>query len=315
MTSNLLKDLFGVAKPIIAMVHLPGLPGRPRHDRRAAVRAIADTVAADIGALQDAGVDGLLFCNEADLPYQLGVGPEAVAAMAAVIGAVRRELSTPFGVNLVWDPVASLAVARATGASFVREVFTGVYESDLGVMRPDLGAIAAYRSGIGAEAVALFSNITPEFASSMASRTVAQRARSAAFLGVDALLVSGAITGEPTDLAQLREAKAAAPGVPVLANTGVTADSVAACLAVADGAIVGTSLKRDGITWNPVDPVRAQALMTAARRSSHNGVNALWPRARCSTSSATCTGPACASASSSMPPVSTSRTCWCSAGT
>jgi hypothetical protein len=302
------------------MVHLPGLPGRPRHDRRAAVRAIADTVAADIAALQDAGVDGLLFCNEADLPYQLGVGPEAVAAMAAVIGAVRRELSTPFGVNLVWDPVASLAVARATGASFVREVFTGVYESDLGVMRPDLGAIAAYRSGIGAgpgdrEPVALFSNITPEFASSMASRTVAQRARSAAFLGVDALLVSGAITGEPTDLAQLRAAKAAAPGVPVLANTGVTADSVAACLAVADGAIVGTSLKRDGITWNPVDPVRARALMTAARRSSQNGVNALWPRARSSTSSATCTGRACASASSSMPPVSTSRTCWSSAGT
>jgi hypothetical protein len=277
MTSTLLKDLFGVAKPVIAMVHLPGLPGRPRHDRRAGMRAITDTVAADIAALQEAGVDGLLFCNEADLPYQLGVGPEATAAMAAVIGAVRCELSTPFGVNLVWDPVASLAVARATGASFVREVFTGVYESDLGVMRPDLGAIAAYRSGIGAETVALFSNITPEFASSMASRTVAQRARSAAFLGVDALLVSGAITGEPTDLDQLRAAKTAAPGVPVLANTGVTADTVAGVLAVADGAIVGTSLKQDGITWNPVDPVRAQALMTAARqarRSSQNGVNA-----------------------------------------
>ncbi len=280
MSAALLKDLFGVTKPIIAMVHLPGLPGRPRHDRRAGVRAITDTVAADIAALQDAGVDGLLFCNEADLPYQLGVGPAATAAMAAVIGAVRRELSRPFGVNLVWDPVASLAVARATGASFVREVFTGVYESDLGVMRPDRGAIAAYRSGIGAEPVALFTNITPEFASSAASRTVAQRARSAAFLGVDALLVSGAITGEPTDLAQLREAKEAAPGVPVLANTGVTADTVAGVLAVADGAIVGTSLKQDGITWNPVDPVRAAALMTAARQSSaagpssQNGVNA-----------------------------------------
>ncbi len=274
MTPALLQDLFGVAKPVIAMVHLPGLPGRPRHDRRASVRALTGTVAADVAALQDAGVDGLLFCNEADLPYQLGVGPEAVAAMAAVIGAVRRELSTPFGVNLVWDPVASLAVARATGASFVREVFTGVYESDLGVMRPDLGAIAAYRSGIGAESVAVFSNITPEFASPAAGRTVGQRARSAAFLGVDALLVSGAITGEPTDLGQLREAKAAAPGVPVLANTGVTADTVAACLAVADGAIVGTSLKRDGITWNPVDPVRARALMTAARQSAPNGVNA-----------------------------------------
>jgi membrane complex biogenesis BtpA family protein len=274
MTSTLLKDLFGVTKPIIAMVHLPGLPGRPRHDRRAAVRAITDTVAADLAALQEAGVDGLLFCNEADLPYQLGVGPEAVAAMAAVIGAVRRELSRPFGVNLVWDPVASLAVARATGASFVREVFTGVYESDLGVMRSDLGAIGAYRSGIGAESVALFTNITPEFASPLGHRTVAQRARSAAFLGADALLVSGAITGEPTDLAQLREAKAAAPGVPVLANTGVTADTVAGVLAVADGAIVGTSLKQDGITWNPVDPARATALMTAARQFSQNGVNA-----------------------------------------
>jgi hypothetical protein len=199
--------------------------------------------------------------------------------MAAVIGAVRRELSRPFGVNLVWDPVASLAVARATGASFVREVFTGVYESDLGVMRPHLGEIAAYRSGIGAgpgarEPVALFTNITPEFASPVAGRTVAQRASSAAFLGVDALLVSGAITGEPTDLDQLREAKAAAPGVPVLANTGVTADTVAGVLAVADGAIVGTSLKQDGITWNPVDPVRAAALMTAATLSSQNGVNA-----------------------------------------
>ncbi len=159
--TSLLRDLFGVGKPVIAMLHLPALPGRPRHDRRAGMRPVIEAVARDLAALQDAGVDGLLFCNEADLPYQLGVGPEAVAVMAAVIGAVRREISRPFGVNLVWDPVASLAVARATGASFVREVFTGVYESDLGVMRPDFGAIGAYRSGIGAESVALFANITP----------------------------------------------------------------------------------------------------------------------------------------------------------
>jgi uncharacterized protein len=236
--------------------------------------AVIDAVARDLAALQDAGVDGLLFCNEADLPYQIGVGPEAVAGMAAVIGAVRREISRPFGVNLVWDPVASLAVARATGASFVREVFTGVYESDLGVMGPDFGAIGAYRSAIGAQSVALLANITPEFGSSAGRRTIAERARSAAFLGVDALLVSGAITGQPTDLAQLREAKAAAPGTPVLANTGVTADSVADVLAAADGAIVGTGLKAEGVTWNPVDPVRAAEFMTAARRARQSAVNA-----------------------------------------
>src|SRR5215472_11140966 len=132
--TDVLKDIFGVAKPIIAMVHLGALPGRPRHDRVAGIRPLVDAAARDITALQDAGVDGLLFCNEADLPYQLGVGVEAAAAMAAVIGDLRSEMRRPFGVNLVWDPRSSLAVARATGARFVREVFTGVYESDLGIM-------------------------------------------------------------------------------------------------------------------------------------------------------------------------------------
>jgi uncharacterized protein len=270
----LLSDLFGVSKPIIAMLHLPALPGRPRHDRTAGLQPAIDTVARDLVALQEAGVDGLLFCNEADLPYQLGVAPEVVAATAAVIAAVRGEISRPYGVNLVWDPVASIAVARATGASFVREVFTGVYESDLGIMQPDFGTIAAYRSDIGADSVALFANITPEFASSVGQRSIAQRARSAAFLGVDALLISGAITGEPTDLEQLRDAKAAAGAVPVLANTGVTAQTVARVLAVADGAIVGTGLKSRGITWNPVDPARAAEFMTAARRARESAVSA-----------------------------------------
>jgi membrane complex biogenesis BtpA family protein len=261
----LLRHLFGVSKPVIAMVHLQALPGRPRHDRAAGMRPVIDAVRRDLRALQDAGVDGLLFCNEADLPYQLGVQPEAVAAMAAVIGEVRAGIARPFGVNLVWDPVASLAVARATGASFVREVFTGAYESDLGVMRPDFGAIGAYRSAIGADQVAVFANITPEFASSLGRRTIAQRASSAVYLGVDALLISGAITGQPTDLGQLRAAKQAAASTPVLANTGVTAETVAAVLAVADGAIVGTALKAGGSTWNPVDPARAAGFMAVAR--------------------------------------------------
>jgi uncharacterized protein len=265
--TSLLHDLFGVSKPIIAMVHLRALPGRPQHDRAAGLKAIIDSAARDVQALQEGGVDGLLFCNEADLPYQLTVGPAAVAAMAAVIAELKREISLPFGVNLVWDPIASLAVARATGASFIREVFTGVYESDLGVMRPDFGAIGAYRADIGAESVALFANVTPEFASSVGHRTLEERARSAIYLGVDALLVSGAITGEPTDLKQLCQVKAAVPGTAVLANTGVTAETVGDVLDRADGAIVGTALKTGGITWNPVDAARAAQFMTAARRA------------------------------------------------
>jgi len=266
-----LAALFGVAKPVIAMVHLRALPGRPGHDRKAGMRPIVDAVARDLAALQTAGVDGLLFCNEADLPYQLGVGQEAVAATAAVVGEVRSEIRLPFGIDLVWDPVASLAVARATGACFVREVFTGAYESELGIMRPDYGAAAAYRSAIGAASVAIFTNITPEFASPLASRGISERARSAAYLGVDAILISGQITGTPTDVSQLSAAKEAVPDVPVLANTGVTAETVSQVLACCDGAIVGTDLKEDGVTWNPVDQDRAARFMAAAR-SVHESV-------------------------------------------
>ena len=264
MTKTLLRDLFGTAKPVIAMMHAGALPGRPGHDVASGMRPVVDALARDLDALQEAGVDGLLFCNEADLPYQLKTGPEAAAAMAALIGELRSTINRPFGIDIVWDPVASLAVARATGAAFVREVFTGTYESDLGLMQPAFGDIAGYRTSIGADDVAIFANITPEFASSPGQRTAAQRARSAAYLGVDAVLVTGPITGQPTSITELRSVKAAVPAAPVLASTGVTADTVKQTLEAADGVIVGTHLKRDGVTWNPVDPARAARFMAAA---------------------------------------------------
>jgi hypothetical protein len=256
MTALLHQRLFGTGKPVIAMLHARALPGRPRHDTTRHLKPILDALARDLDALQTAGVDGVLFCNEADLPYRLQTGPETAAAMAALVGELGREIHVPFGIDIVWDPVASLAVARAPGARFVREVFTGVYESDLGLMRP----AADPRQ----HDVAVFANITPEFASPLGRRTTAERARGAVFLGADAILITGPVTGMPTSLEELQAVKAAVPGTPVLASTGVTAGTIRRTLETADGAIVGTHLKRDGVTWNPVDPVRAAAFMAAA---------------------------------------------------
>ena len=156
----LLHDLFGTGKADYrhAPRPRPAGPATPRRGSRP--KPILDALARDLDALQAAGVDGLLFCNEADLPYRLETGPETAAAMAALVGELRQEIHVPFGIDIVWDPVASLAVARATGACFVREVFTGAYESDLGLMRPG-------RRATTAEDVAVFANITPEFASSL----------------------------------------------------------------------------------------------------------------------------------------------------
>jgi membrane complex biogenesis BtpA family protein len=261
---ELLERTFGVRKPVIAMLHLPGLPGRPWHDVAAGMDRAVEIVGRDLAVLQDAGVDGVLFCNEQDLPYQLKVGPEVVAAMASVVGQLRRDVRVPFGVNLLWDAIASLAVARATGARFVREVMTGVYESDLGMIEPAFGEIGGYRTAIGAGDVLLFDNIAPEFASAIGRRTIADRAKGAAFLGADAILISGPAAGTQFAMSDLRAAKDAVPGTPVIANTGVRAETVGEIFAVADGAIVGTSLKRDGNTWNEVDPDRAKRLVDAA---------------------------------------------------
>jgi membrane complex biogenesis BtpA family protein len=260
-----LEQRFGTVKPVIAMLHFPGLPGRPRHNRELGRTHLVDVVGRDLETLQAAGVDGLLFCNENDIPYQLKVGPEVPAAMAAVIGELRASVRVPFGVNILWDAKASIAVARATGANFVREVFTGVYESDLGMISPAIGDLAGYRTAIGADDVALFDNISPEFSSAIGSRGIAERAKGAAFLGVDAILISGPAAGVPFAMSDLRTAKDAVPQVPVFANTGVSAERLGDIFAVADGVIVGTSLKVDGDTWSRVDPARAERLMDTAR--------------------------------------------------
>lgn len=259
------EALFRTRKPLIAMLHFPALPGRPRYDAVAGVDYLADRVGHDLAAVQEAGVDGVLFCNEADIPYQLVVGAEIPAAMAAVIGQLKKDVQVPFGVNVLWDPRATLALAQATGAVFAREVFTGVYESDLGLIQPNIGELSAYRAAIGAAGIALFDNISPEFSSPLGYRSVADRARSAAFLGMDALLISGPMAGAEFAMEDLRSAKAAVPDLSVIANTGVRLESVVEVLGVSDGAIVGTSLKRDGFIWNEVDSDRVQRLMEAVR--------------------------------------------------
>ncbi len=196
---TVLQRVFATPKPLIAMVHFPALPGRPHYDTSGGLEAILDRVRHDLGHLQDAGVDGLLFCNEKDLPYSFEVPAEIPATMAYVIGNVRSEVHVPFGVNILWDPIATIRLAASTGASFVREVFTGTYESDMGLWSPRGTDAFLVRRQLDAQHVAIFNNITPEFARSIANRTVAERARVAEFFGAEALLISGQMAGASAD--------------------------------------------------------------------------------------------------------------------
>ncbi|MFQ5855987.1 MAG: BtpA/SgcQ family protein [Anaerolineae bacterium] len=264
--SDLSLELFGVDKPVIAMAHFPALPGTPRYVPTLGVDGIIERMREDVHHLLAGGVDAIMFCNEDDRPYTLRASFEAVAVMTRVITEL-RPTDRPFGVDFLWDAKAPLAIAKATGAAFIREVVTGVYESDMGLWAPDAAALYRYRRQIDAEDVRIFANIMPEFASPLGSRSISERAKSAVTSSlVDAVLVSGLMAGTEPDFSLVQEAKeAVGDQVPVLLNTGARPDNIQRFLAVADGVIVGSTLKVDGYTWNPVDPERVKTFMAAVR--------------------------------------------------
>ena len=265
--AELFKHLFPSRKPIIAMAHLPPLPGTPQYDDGAGLDRHIESLTRDLQILLNADFDAVMFCNEGDRPYTFNAGYSGVAAMTRVVAQLAPRDRT-FGVDFLWDPQAALAIAQATGARFIREVVTGVYESDMGLWAPDAAALLRERRRIGASDLAIFANVVPEFASAIGHRDAADMARSAVTSSLaDAILVSGPRAGAPPDFSVIERVRAALPdSVPVLANTGCNAENIAHLLKICDGAIVGSALKVDGDTWSPVDRARVDRFLKAAGR-------------------------------------------------
>ena len=255
-----------VAKPLIAMAHVPPLPGTPLYDERRGVIGLIDDVKRDTALLLEGGFDAVLFCNEGDRPYQLHAGLEAAAVMTRVVAECRPD-DRPYGVDFLWDAQCALAIAVATNAHFMREVVTGFWESDMGPWAPDAATLLRNRRYFGRDDLAIFANVTPEFASPVGSRTPAQMARSTVVSSLaDVILVSGPMAGTEPDVDVVAEVREALdPSVPVLLNTGAKAATIARYLKFADGCVVGSDLKRDGYTWNEVDAQRVARFVDAAR--------------------------------------------------
>jgi hypothetical protein len=262
-----MDNLFGVKKPIIAMCHLNALPGDPGYNQQTGMQDVINWARKDLAALQNGGVDAVMFSNEFSMPYLTRVQTVTVAAMARVIGELLPEIRVPFGVNVLWDPMASLDLAVATGARFVREIFSGVYASDFGLWNPNCGEIIRHQHAIGAGSVRLLFNIVPEAAQYLANRDVVDIARSTVFNHrPDAICVSGLVAGSQTDVGVLRRVKAAVT-TPVFANTGVRLENVVEQLEIADGAVVGTTFKFDGVFQNHVDESRVKDFMKKVNSS------------------------------------------------
>lgn len=262
-----LARILGTAKAVIGMVHLEPLPGSPRW--AGSMDEISRAALADAQALADGGVDALLVENFGDVPFSPGrVDAACVAAMAAVSIQIRRAVSLPLGINVLrTDAQSALAVAAAVGAQFIRvNVHTGAVVTDQGILASGAHDTLRYRRLLGAE-IALLADVQTKHAAPLAPVPIEHEARDCVDRGLaDGLIVSGEATGLPPKTSDLERVRLAVPGTPLLVGSGASPENAADLFSLADALIVGTSVKRDGVVTNRVDPDRVRAFVRAAGR-------------------------------------------------
>jgi len=218
--------------------------------------------------LAAAGFDAVIVENLGDAPFRAShVEPHTVAAMAIVLREVRSAFAGPVGVNVLRnDTTAAIALASVAGADFIRaNVYVGVYATDQGLIEGRAPEALRYRASLGWPG-AFLADVHVKHAEPLSCRDLGLAAEEAAYRGrADALVISGPTTGRPTALEDLRLVRRHVPDRPVYVGSGADASNVRALLEAADGVIVGTAIKRDGRTHEPVDPARAEAFVRSAR--------------------------------------------------
>lgn len=268
MSSLMEKHLetFGVPRPVIGCLHMQALPGTPYADDGMTLKEQVRHLKRDARILQDAGFDALVFANEGDRPYLTPVGPETVASYVRIATEVAAEIHVPFGCGVLIDPIATLAVAKAVGARFVRTYVSGSYEGLFGSQKFNPGEIFRYQRRIGADDVRVYTYFEAHAGTCLDVRSSEEMLEAGvANLPIAGALFGGAHAGLPPEDSHIAHLKERFPEVPVIIGSGGRVDNIGRLLPHADGVIVGTSIKRDGILWNNVDAGRAQAFIKAAK--------------------------------------------------
>jgi len=263
-----LSDLFPVSKPVIGMIHLWPLPGAPGYTGYG-IQKIIDSAKREAESLIQGGVDGLMVENMWDLPYFVGQGvkPEAITAHAVAAAEIVKNFPVPVGINVIHNGgINCLAIAVASGARFIRVcILTGARVWDTGEFDHGCAAeLMRKRKELHAEQVHVFADVDKKHSVAFPGIDLATHIEWTEFYGADALIVSGKFTGQSPDMGDVRKTKQLSKK-PVLIGSGATVENVTSLLEFADGIIIGTGLKKDGVMENEVDPVRVRQLMDRVR--------------------------------------------------
>lgn len=256
---------------LVGMVHLAALPGTPGNSL--SPEAITEGALRDARTLATAGFDAILIENMHDLPYlRRDVGSEIIAAMASTITTLRGELDLPLGVQvLAGANRAALSIAHATGCAFIRaEGFAYASVADEGIFaEADAGPLLRHRKTINAATIGVWADVHKKHSAHALTSdlSLAELVAGYDFCGADAIVITGAATGDPVPMSDLNEAKNAT-SLPIVVGSGATTENVATLLTSCDAVIVGSSIKTDGNWRCDVDAERARAFVEAARRGT-----------------------------------------------
>ncbi len=261
------KKIIGQNKTVIGMIHLQALPGTPQY--AGSVNQIIRKALDEARIYQQAGIDALMIENMHDVPYTKNdVGHEISTLTGLIAYLTKKETGLPLGIQILAGAnKAALAAAYTAGADFIRaEGFVFGHLADEGYIDSQAAELLRYRKYIGAEHIAIFTDIKKKHSSHAltADLDIVEMAHAADFFLSDGLIVTGMHTGDTADINELKKVKQATD-LPVLIGSGVNLNNVADYLAVADGLIIGSYFKKDGYWANDVDGDKVKALMKKVR--------------------------------------------------
>jgi|SRR5215213_4148712 len=259
--------LFSGSKPVIGVIHVGALPGTPRSSQ--SISELVASAREEAKLYRECGVDGVIVENMHDVPYVRGeVGPEIVAAMTAIGIEVKRECGLPVGIQILAGAnVEAMAVAHAAGLDFIRaEGYAYAHVADEGFIQASAAKLLRYRRMIGAMRVRVWTDVKKKHSAHAitADVTLGVTAETVEFMGSDCVIVTGNVTGEAPRAADVQEAKSHCH-LPVFLGSGISDANIAEFYREADGFIIGSAFKVNGLWSNPVDPARVKKFMSVLK--------------------------------------------------
>ena len=215
----------------------------------------------------ECGVHGIIIENMHDVPYlKSEVGPEIVAAMAVIGAEVKSECRLPVGVQILAGAnIEAMAVAHAAGLDFIRaEGFAYAHVADEGLIEASAAKLLRFRKTIGAERVQVWADVKKKHSAHAITADVSlgQTAETVEFMGADCVIVTGSVTGEAPKVADVQEAKAHCH-LPIFLGSGISESNIEQFYNEADGFIIGSAFKVNGLWSNTIDPTRVSSFIRA----------------------------------------------------